>query len=108
MAMSKLLCDYDGPVPDDLVFRIRHLAKTLHWRIGAVRIDKTRRGHHVVIDVRKRLDFAIVVAAQAVLGSDPHRELHNLKRALVQDVLPAFWRARSNTLFSQHDREGHR
>jgi hypothetical protein len=103
--MTALMLDYDGPLPQDLIYRIRYLAQTLHWRIGEVRVDKTRRGYHVVVDVKKRLPFAIVVAAQALLGSDVRREIYNLRRAVVWDLLPAFWRARCNVLYGEHEHE---
>lgn len=101
--MTLLYCDIDGPLPPKLLPWITQCCRVWGWPIEAVRYDKTRRGWHVVVGVRKRLDFPMVVAAQAIFGSDPKREMFNMMRANAKDVDP-FWLARRNVLYASHSR----
>lgn len=51
-------------------------------KIKEFRIDRTRRGHHVIVRWRQKFEPAALVAMQAILGSDRNREALNLMRAL--------------------------
>jgi hypothetical protein len=103
--MTLLMLDYDGEIPDDFEFRLRYLSRVCQWGLPLeVRLDKTRRGWHGLIQVNRALSYSHTVAAQAILGSHWCREAHNLQRALIpESQLPDFWRARRNVLYSQHD-----
>jgi hypothetical protein len=100
--MTLLYLDIDGPIPPTLLARITQCCRLLRWPIEAIRYDRTRRGWHVVIGVRRRIAFARVVAAQAILGSDRNRELFNLMRSTAR--VPSFWKSRRNVLYSSHSR----
>jgi hypothetical protein len=64
------------------------------------RIDKTRRGYHVIIHYPFRFLPAEQVALQAILGSDRRRESLNLMRALSLARYPSRIRAKEwNILF---------
>lgn len=100
--MPLLYVDIDGALPPDMLERIRWTCAVLQWPVAGVRMDRTRRGWHVVVNVRRRLAPLQIVAAQAVLGSDPRRETFNLQRATAYESLPRFWRARWNVLYDRH------
>ena len=102
--MTLLYLDVDGEIPPGFLFRLLHCIRLWGWPLEAVRYDRTARGWHVVVGVRRRLSPAIVVAAQAILGSDPKREAFNLMRVQQLRHLPAFWRSRFNVLYSRHSR----
>lgn len=101
--VTELKCDFDGPLPVDfdkrvgMVVRLSNLGTPV-----AIRIDRTRRGYHVVIMVRRRVAFWRVVLLQALIGSDWKRELFNSRRATAWRHVPAFWRTRANVLYSRH------
>lgn len=66
-------------------------------------LEVRRSSHHwhVVVWVpNAKLARADVVAVQLLCGSDPHRELYNLYRALAPDA-PPYWRERWNVLFQR-------
>lgn len=89
------LCDYDAPNPPQLARLWRVLGRAglpPSW----IRYDRTARGWHVVIRLRRRLRCGELVALQALLGSDPKRERYNLFRVLC-GARPAGW----NLLFSR-------
>lgn len=94
--MNKLLLDFDGPLPSDMWDRIRSLFQWMGGRPAVVGVWKTKHGWHVLIETRARWAAApvAVVAAQAILGSDPKRETFNLMRAVSLKGRPKFWRAR--------------
>lgn len=104
------MLDYDVSVPDDFLYRVRLLTHVMDWRVRSTRIDRTRRGYHAIIELRESVPFIEIVAAQAILGSDPRREAFNLRRArtIAAGGVPAFWIARANTLYGAHEREGWR
>lgn len=104
MQPSLIYLDFDGPLPANLVSWITTCAKLWAWPIAAIRVDRTRRGYHVVVGINKKLAPAHIVAAQAILGSDPKREAFTLMRVLRLPELPAFWRKRWNVLYSSHYR----
>lgn len=78
--MTLLYCDFDGPLPPRIQERVQMLCRLWQWPIEAIRLDRTRRGWHVVVAVRKRIAAPYIVAAQAIIGSDPMREAFNLMR----------------------------
>jgi len=100
--MTLLYLDFDGKLPNGLVDRIVWMCKLWQWPIVAVRFDRTRRGWHVVVGIRKRVVPALIVAAQAVLGSDYKREAYNIMRVQSLATLSPYWRARWNVLYSMH------
>lgn len=102
--MSLLYLDFDGALPADLMQRIVRFGRIVSWRIRAVRIDKTARGFHVVVDVARRLSPLTIVASQAILGSDRNRETFNLDRARKLHRVPAEWRNQWNVLYHSHNR----
>lgn len=95
--MNELKLDFDGPVPSDLVERVRALFRWLGGRPAVIGVWPSHaQGWHVLIETRARwaTDPVTVVAAQAVLGSDPKREMFNLMRAVSLKHRPLFWRQR--------------
>lgn len=101
--MTLLKLDFDGPLPRHLESWVTTCATLWGWRLVALRIDRTRHGYHVVVGVEAvNLGPAAVVAAQAILGSDPKREAFNLMRVGKLATLPAFWRSRWNVLYATH------
>lgn len=102
--MTLLKIDYDRAIPRDFDKRLALMQRVQRLRFVLVRIDKTRRGYHVVIVVRQRLAFWRVVLLQAVMGSDWKRELFNSRRVNAWRALPAFWRERANVLYVRHYR----
>lgn len=104
-AMTLLYLDFDGRLPARLVDRVTWCTKLWRWPVEAMRIDRTRNGWHVVVGVGKRLAPPLILAAQAILGSDWKREAYNLQRVQHLDRLPAYWRARWNVLYHVHAKE---
>lgn len=100
--MTLLKLDFDGPIPRGFLFRLRHCAKLWQWDVEAIRYDKTRRGWHVTVAINKKISPALIVAAQACLGSDLKREAFNLMR--VQQLPRGYFRARWNVLYQSHSR----
>lgn len=102
-----LYLDIDGSVPKNLIERVTMCCRLWRWPIEAVRFDRTRRGWHVVVGINKRVAATSMVAAQAILGSDPMREAFNLAR--VRRV-PVIWSHGKrlitpwNVLYSHHSR----
>jgi hypothetical protein len=108
--MTDLRLDFDGDIPTDFEYRLRFFGQRMRWYHGDVRYDRTAHGWHVVVPVQLldgtalELPFPIVVAAQAILGSDWKREAFNLARAAQIEDVPDFWRQRANTLYAEHTR----
>lgn len=81
----------------------------MDWRLRRagfriVRLVKRRspsgKGWHLVVRVAPRPEsFAVVVALQLLLGSDPMREACNLRRAIVLPRMPAWARKHVNVLY---------
>ena len=96
-----LLLDYDRAKTPSLrdVYRVARIAG---FGVEWVRHDRTRRGWHVVIRTDRKLLPAEQVALQAILGSDPRRELLNIMRVIaIRRRDPGVeWRGRWNILFS--------
>lgn len=106
--MTALLLDYDESIPADFVYRVRSLVQVMGWRVRSIRIDKTRRGYHAIVELREKVPFVEVVCAQAILGSDARREAFNLRRArtIMAGGVPVWWQRRANVLYGVHEREG--
>lgn len=102
--MSLLYLDIDGKLPNGIHTRIVRSCEMMGWRLTAVRYDKTRRGWHVVVAVRRKLSALTIVAMQAILGSDRNRELFNLSRARKLRNVPREWRNQWNVLYETHNR----
>jgi len=97
-----LYLDFDGALPRDIMARIAWCVRVWEWTVEAVRLDRTRRGWHVIVGVHQQVDPARMVAAQAILGSDYKREAFNLMRVTNLAHVPPFWRERWNVLYSHH------
>lgn len=97
---DKIMCDFDNKVPPTPP--IQSLVHTLGLRLLWERWDRTRRGWHLVVKIAQKLTQAEIVAAQAILGSDPARERLNLCRAISIRLHPSkFWEKRVNVLYSR-------
>lgn len=90
-----ILCDYDSERPPQLA-RIWRVLIRVGLPPAFVRYDRTRRGWHVVIRVRRALTSGELVALQFACGSDPKRERYNLYR-IIAGARPRDW----NLLFSE-------
>jgi hypothetical protein len=103
-SVTLLYLDMDGPtLPVTLVGRTVSCCWHLWgWHLQGMRIDRTQHGYHVVVQVHERLAPAIIVAAQAILGSDVKREAFNLMRVQHLLVRSPFWRRRWNVLYAVH------
>ena len=102
--MTLLYLDLDGEVPAGFLFRLCHCLRLWAWPVEAIRYDRTAHGWHVVVGVNRRLSPPMIVAAQAILGSDRKREAFNLMRVQQLRQMPAFWRSRFNVLYAKHSR----
>lgn len=97
-----LRLDYDKPRPPRDSFR--RIVAALRWlrlRPVALVYRRTVRGWHVKVGVSRRCSALVVVALQAILGSDHKREVFNLVRARVLSRQPAEWRNRYSVLFGR-------
>lgn len=102
--LTRLMCDFDGALPDDFAQRLVVVVAAHRLRVECVSYRKTRRGWHVVVTVRQRVAFWRVVLLQALLGSDWKRETFNSRRATAWRRVPPFWRSRANVLYLRHHR----
>lgn len=104
--MTLLYLDFDGALPPTVCAFVAECCRLWRWPVDGMRFDRTRRGWHVVVRVRKRLDFTAVVGAQAIMGSDARREMHNLMRAeaIRRGEVSAWWAKRANVLYQRHTR----
>lgn len=97
-----LRLDYDrARLPRDSYRRIVAALRWLRLRPLAVVYRKTARGWHVKIAVGRRCSPLVVVALQAILGSDPKRETFNLVRARTLPRASPEWRNRYSVLFGR-------
>lgn len=96
MTLCKL--DIDRPRPPRLprlLWALRRLALPAPvW----VQYARSRRGWHVTLALPMALPPVTLVALQAVLGSDPTRELFNLARAR---AAPRLFQRYGNVLFDR-------
>ena len=104
--MTLLKVDIDGPLPPNLLAWVTQCCRLWRWPLVGVRFDKTRRGWHVVVGVRRKLDLPTTICAQALFGSDKKRELLNLMRAeaIRSGRVPKAHAKYANVLFYSHSR----
>jgi hypothetical protein len=98
--MTNLLLDFDGPLPADIDWRLMEVCRCLGLRARWCRVGASRRGWHIVLAVSARLSPPVIVALQAILGSDWRREMFNLYRVRRLRRVPASWRDKWNVLYS--------
>jgi hypothetical protein len=80
---NQTFCDYDTPkIQDGSISNIFRIARCLGIKPKWVEYRRTKRGWHLAIEWNRKFSPAETVALQAVLGSDPVREMFNLTRAL--------------------------
>jgi hypothetical protein len=75
------LADFDRPSSPSLR-PLWSLAHEIGLRPEWTRLDRTRRGWHLLVRWNRSLVPAEHVAVQLLLGSDPHRETFNLMRVV--------------------------
>jgi hypothetical protein len=97
--VTPILVDLDGPLPRDWWQGTWRTLQRLGLVPAAVRVDRTRRGWHVLVWLRGRVAPGLVVALQLLLGSDRDRECFNWYRVARFRAAPAFWRRRANVLY---------
>lgn len=97
--MTPVLVDLDGPLPRGWWPALWRTLHRLELTPRAVRVDRTRRGWHVLVWLRGRVDPGLVVALQLLLGSDQDRECFNWYRVARAKRAPAFWNRRANVLY---------
>lgn len=73
------MCDFDSAKAPSLE-SVWRLAKMIDVFPLWIRLDRTRRGWHLIIQWNRRFRPIEIVAIQAVLGSDLKRETFNLAR----------------------------
>lgn len=87
----------------NLAGRIRVLRNSLHFLNFCY--AKTKRGWHIHIETRERLNPPEIIAIQAILGSDRNRECLNMYRWLCMrdryNGLPRYWKKRWNLSFER-------
>lgn len=96
--------DIDGRLPAGICERVAWLAWLLKVRISEMYIRRTAHGWHLLVRIGGTMQPAAIVAAQAILGSDPHREAFNLMRVRALRRVPRYWRTRWNVLYTHHYR----
>ena len=99
-----MLLDFDSVTPSDLLERVRFVCALHRLTVEWLRVDRTRHGWHVIVQVRQRVALLRLAAIQAVLGSDWKREAFNTARAVRSRHLGPMWRHRLNILFTRHTR----
>ena len=105
---ARTFCDYDKPRKPPSAAEIAWVAATLGMRPLWCRLDRTRRGWHLIVQWQQKrngrwraadLKPAEAVAIQAILGSDPKREALNLMRTMSD--YDAAGRRRWNILYAE-------
>lgn len=77
---SETLCDIDSARAPGLG-RVFRLARVLGVSVAWIRLDKSHSGRwHLIVRWRARFSKLELIAMQAILGSDPKREMFNLYR----------------------------
>lgn len=95
-------CDYDGRLPRRLLSIVRAVANICNLHVHWIRIDRTRRGYHMIVHWNIPLLPAEQVALQFALGSDNRRETLNLMRVISLSRHPSEAGKRGwNLLFSR-------
>lgn len=80
-APGRIMLDIDqrkAPQYWPIFARLRHLNLSPEY----LRIDRTRHGWHVIVQLKEKLSPAVTVALQCILGSDLKREQWNLFRVM--------------------------
>jgi hypothetical protein len=97
----RILVDYDDEPVADFWDRLACVTRALHARVEYVSVERsTNGGYHYTVSMRvHKLPLPAIVAIQAILGSDPYREAHNLRRALCADSVDPDVRHLWNVLF---------
>lgn len=101
--MTDILCDFDGRVPEDLSARLEMVVRVQRLNVNYYRIDRTRHGYHLILNVSNKLGAMRTILIQSLLGSDWKRETYNSRRAMQRNI-PSFWRERRNVLYKRHYR----
>jgi hypothetical protein len=83
------------PELDDIRGRLKFIMTAYSTSSAILSVYHTKHGRHVKIDIPGWISNAEIIALQAILGSDPWRELENLRR-IKQRKTTALW----NVLFS--------
>jgi hypothetical protein len=81
--------------------RVVEVVRRLGWRPVVMVLRRTARGWHVKVVVRGRATPAVVVAVQAICGSDWRREAFNLVRVRAARRVAPEWRTRYSVLFTR-------
>lgn len=79
--MTKLLIDLDGNESkfDDFLKKL-WIIKYLNFQPRYIRVFRTTRGFHIHMKFNNLFSNLDIVALQAIMGSDPHREAFNYRR----------------------------
>lgn len=97
--------DYDGRLPRRWLAWVTQVVRYCGARCDGAGLSRSRRGWHGELVVSGWWTPAEVTALQAVLGSDPRRELCNLVRVrALKRMTPAgrrYWGTRWNVLFAE-------
>jgi len=96
-----LRMDYDRLRIGRAYSRVMGALRWLRLRPVAVVFRRTERGWHMKVALTRRCQPLVVVALQAILGSDPKREVFNLLRARALPRVPVEWRNRYSILFGR-------
>jgi hypothetical protein len=92
---DRLLLDYDEWTELEILHKHEEMQHSLeHWLPGvvAVRAESRDEGHHhVYLQLDREEDGRAVACVQACLGSDPHRELHNIIRCQTESRIFPLW-----------------
>jgi len=83
------------------ILRINSIFRALGMSQGytAIRFNRSRRGWHTVILLKKSLSCIERVALEAILGDDPMRAAMNFARAKNAHRMPRFWKQRWNIFY---------
>lgn len=79
--------------------RLDFLCRVLRLHREAILTYRTANGWHILLFVRERVSPPIVVAMQAIAGSDWRRETFTLQKARRLHGVSRYWRERYNTLY---------
>lgn len=105
LAPTLLKLDFDGARLPKIEMRVAAFTVLTGVRVLGLAYARTRRGWHVMVPLARRLPPAQIVAAQAILGSDPMRELFNLARVRRLRSVPSWSESNKwNVLYESHER----
>lgn len=96
-----LLLDFDMARPIQRASKLLYCLRVIGLRARWMRYSRSAHGWHVEIGINVTLAPSEQVACQQALGSDPRREVMNLRRTISLRVHKhsRFWRKRWNLLF---------